>query len=66
MTREEAAKIFNGTVAKAIAGGVHQIDIVAILETIKHDLLRQHFESQKPSALVARMRPKADGAAGEN
>jgi hypothetical protein len=60
MDKFEAAKFLNGTIAKAIQGGVHQIDVVAILETIKHDLLRQHFEAQKPSSVVGRIKPKVE------
>lgn len=65
MDKFEAAKFINGTVAKCIGAGCHQIDIVAILETIKHDLLRQHFEAQKPSSIVGRLKPTSGSTEGK-
>ena len=57
MSKEEAVKFINQTVGKCLSGNVHHIDVVAILETIKHDLLRQHFEAQKLSDQAAQTIP---------
>jgi hypothetical protein len=65
MDKFEAAKFLNGTVAKCIGGGVHQADVICILDMIHHDLLRQHFNMlENPSSKVARTRPEVDN--GEN
>ena len=45
MTKDEAAKFLNKSVASAIQGGVHQADIVSILEFIKFNLLNAHFRA---------------------
>lgn len=48
MDRIEADKFISKAIANAIAGGCHQLDIVAILEANKFSLLQQAFEANKP------------------
>lgn len=47
MDRIEAGKFIGNTIQKALAGGVHQLDLVAILEAHKHSLLTQAYEANK-------------------
>lgn len=48
MDKVEAGKFIGNTITKAVEGGVHQLDLVAILEAHKHNLLQQAYEANKP------------------
>ena len=53
MTKQEAAQSIGKAISNAVLGGVHQLDVVAILEASKHSILTQSYEANKakPSKL---------------
>jgi hypothetical protein len=65
MTREEFSGFLGKSIANALKGGVHQLEIVAALEAHKFNLQIMTWEQNKPRVIRTRAIAPPNGELGD-